>query len=65
MKEQVPHFKVGEKAIISPAVTNLDSWMEGEVIQVEKNTFKGIVISLKTSDGRIFFDEQQYFKKAS
>lgn len=57
-------MKTGDKAIADPKLTGLDVWIKGEVIDVEKNPFKGIVIAIKDGKGRIFFGEQKYFKVA-
>ena len=37
------------------------SYTEGEVIDVEKNPFQGLVISIKDKLGRIFFGQSRYF----
>lgn len=55
-------MKIGDKAIVDPKLTGLDVWIEGEVIDVENNPFKGIVIAIKDELGRIFFGEEKYFK---
>ncbi|MDR1883365.1 MAG: hypothetical protein LBR26_11385 [Prevotella sp.] len=57
-------MKTGDKAKVSPELTGLDVWVEGEVIDVEKNPFKGIVIAIKDKLGRIFFGEEKYFLPA-
>lgn len=57
-------MKIGEKAKVSPALTGLDEWVEGEVIDIEKNPFKGIVVAIKDKLGRIFFGEERYFLPA-
>jgi hypothetical protein len=51
----------GNKAKASPELTGLEAWVEGVVIDVEKNPFKGIVIAIKDQLGRIFFGEEKYF----
>ena len=56
-------MKKGDIAKISPELTGLDEWVEGEVIDIEKNPFRGIVIAIKDSIGRIFFGEEKYFKQ--
>ena len=56
-------MKKGDAAKISPELTGLDEWVEGEVIDIEKNPFRGIVIAIKDSVGRIFFGEEKYFKQ--
>ncbi len=57
-------MKTGEKAKVSPKLTGLNEWVEGVVIDVEKNPFKGVVIAIKDKLGRIFFGEIKYFKTA-
>ena len=46
-------MKLGEKAKASPDLTGHDEWIEGVVIDIENNPFKGIVIAIKDSVGRI------------
>jgi hypothetical protein len=46
---------------ISPEITGFDEWITGKVVDVEKNPFKGTVISAKDHSGRIFFDKEEYF----
>ena len=57
-------MKNGDKAKVSPAITGLDEWVEGVVIDVEENPFWGIVVSIKDEIGRIFFGEEKYFLPA-
>ena len=57
-------MKTGDKAKVSPKLTGEEEWIEGEVIDIEKNPFRGIVISIKDKLGRIFFGEEQYFLPA-
>lgn len=57
-------MKTGDKAKVSPQLTGLDTWIEGEVIDVEQNPFKGIVIAIKDKLGRIFFGEEKFFLPA-
>ena len=47
---------------MSPQLTGEPDWVEGEVIDIEQNPFKGIVISIKDRLGRIFWGEEQYFQ---
>jgi hypothetical protein len=54
----------GDKAKADPKLTGLDEWVEGEVIDVENNPFKGIVIAIKDMSGRIFWGEEKYFQIA-
>ena len=58
-------MKTGEKIKISPELTGFENWLEGSVIEVEKNKFNGIVIAMKTNDGRIFFGQEKFFKQLS
>lgn len=53
--------KEGDIMKVSPRLTNESNWVEGVVIDVENNPFKGLVIAIKDSAGRIFFGEAEYF----
>ncbi|MDR1198003.1 MAG: hypothetical protein LBK94_03170 [Prevotellaceae bacterium] len=55
-------MKKGDKANVSPRLTGENDWIGGEVIDVEKNPFRGIIISIKDESGRIFFGEEKYFR---
>jgi len=57
-------MKKGDLAKVSPQLTGLETWIEGEIIDVEKNPFKGVVIAIKDKLGRIFFGEEKYFSPA-
>ncbi|MDR2358994.1 MAG: hypothetical protein LBD87_04240 [Prevotellaceae bacterium] len=57
-------MKTGDKAKVAPAITGLDEWIEGTVIEVKKNPFTGTVIAIKDKLNRIFFGEGKYFKLA-
>ena len=57
-------MKKGDKAKVSPRLTGENEWIEGEIIDVEKNPFRGIVLSIKDKLGRIFWGEEQYFLPA-
>ena len=53
--------KIGDNMKVSPTLTEQDGWIIGEVIDVEKNPFLGLVISIKDKAGRIFFGQSRYF----
>ena len=55
-------MRLGDRVLISPDLTNLSDWTSGEVIEIEKNPFVGIVISAKTDNGTIYFGYQDLFK---
>lgn len=55
-------IKKGDKAKASPKLTGLNDWVEGTVIDIENNPFKGLVIAIRDELGRIFFGEEKYFK---
>ena len=55
-------MKEGDKALVDPKLTGLATWIQGEVIDIEVNPFRGIVIAIKDKLGRIFFGEEKYFK---
>jgi hypothetical protein len=57
-------MKKGDKARVSPLLTGEKDWIEGEVIDVEKNPFRGIVISIKDQLGQIFWGDEEYFVPA-
>ena len=40
-------MKKGDVAKADPRLTGLNEWVEGTVIDVEHNPFKGIVIAIK------------------
>ena len=39
-----------------------ETWINGVVIDVENNPFRGIVISAQTTDGNVFFSVEDDFK---
>ena len=55
-------MKTGDIATADPKLTGLDVWVLGEVIDIEINPFKGVVIAIKDKLGHIFFGEERYFK---
>lgn len=57
-------MKKGDIALVDPNLTGFDVWIKGEIIDIEKNPFKGIVLAIKDELGRIFFGEEKYFKIA-
>ena len=57
-------MKVGDSVLISPDLTMQDKWVDGKVIDVEDNSFVGIVVSAKTDNGAIFFGRKELFKPA-
>jgi len=52
----------GDTVLISPDLTGLSDWTNGTVIDIEDNTFNGIVISAETSDRNVFFGRKDLFK---
>jgi hypothetical protein len=55
-------MKKGDKVLISPDLTGLGDWINAMVIEVENNTFVGIVISAETEDRNVFFGKEDLFK---
>jgi hypothetical protein len=53
--------KIGDNVLISPDLTGLSQWEEGTVIEVEDNTFKGMVITAETKDRNVFFGTEDLF----
>ena len=54
-------MKTGDRAKVNPKLTGLNEWVEGTVIDIENNPFKGKVIAIKDTLNRIFFGEEKYF----
>jgi len=55
-------IETGEDVLISPDLTGLTNWTEGIVIEIEKNTFNGIVVAAETKDRNVFFGRIDLFK---
>jgi hypothetical protein len=55
-------MKPGDIVKAAPAVTGLDQWVEGTIIEVKNNPFLGTVIAIKDALNRIFFGEEKYFE---
>ncbi len=55
-------MKLGDNVFISPDLTRLSNWIQGNIIDVENNPYNGTVISAKTSDGNIFFGVANLFR---
>ena len=47
-------MKTGDKAKVDPQLTGQREWIEGIVIDIENNPFKGTVIAIKDTFNRIF-----------
>ena len=58
----VTMVETGDNVLISPDLTGLTNWTEGIVIEVENNTFNGIVVAAETRDKNVFFGRQDLFK---
>ena len=61
----VSDFKTGDRALVSPDRTGLNDWLEGVVIDVENNSFNGIVLTIRADDGRMFFGQLSFFKRVA
>ena len=55
-------IETGEDVLISPDLTGLTNWTEGIVIEIEKNTFNGVVVAAETKDRNVFFGRVDLFK---
>ena len=58
-------MKTGDYVLISPDLTGATNWLQGKVIEVENNTFNGIVIAAETQDRNVFFGQMDLFKTVS
>lgn len=56
--------KIGTRLKVSPDLTGLDNWVEGSVIKIQQNPFRGLVFAIKDNMNRIFFGEAKYFENA-
>lgn len=54
---------VGDIMKVSPALTGMEDWIQGEIIDIEHNPFLGLVLSIKDKFGRIFFGQSKYFSQ--
>jgi hypothetical protein len=55
-------IETGDSVLISPDLTGLTNWTEGTVVEVENNTFNGIVVAAETKDRNVFFGQKDLFK---
>lgn len=53
--------QIGTIMRVSPDLTGQPTWIEGSVIDVEHNPFKGLVLAIKDNVNRIYFGEAKYF----
>jgi len=58
-------MKLGDLVLISPELTQMKEWIKARVIDVENNSFIGLVISAQTEDGNVFFGRNELFKLAA
>ena len=57
-------MKLGDLVLISPDLTSLKEWIKAKIIDIEDNSFVGMVISAETEDGNVFFGRNDMFKPA-
>ena len=57
-------MKLGDFVLISPDLTSLKDWIKARIIDIENNSFVGVVISAETEDGNVFFGRKDMFKLA-
>jgi hypothetical protein len=55
-------MKTGDYVLISPDLTGSTNWLEGKVVEIENNTFNGIVVAAETKDRNVFFGQMNLFK---
>lgn len=55
-------MKLGDYVMISPDITMMKGWIKGKVIDVENNSFVGLVISAETEDGNVYFGKADMFQ---
>lgn len=64
MSKSTISFRVKERAKVSPSLSGLSEWIEGVIIKIFKNPFLGEELAVQDENGRIFYGEKKYFKKA-
>lgn len=55
-------MKKGDKVRVSPDITHLDEWVEGIVIELENNRFNGLVVTVETPSGAVYFGPANFFE---
>ena len=55
-------IQTGDDVLISPDLTGFTNWEKGKVIDVRKNSFRGMVVSAETGDRNVFFGTIDLFK---
>ncbi len=55
-------MKVGDLVKASPRLTGKEEWVEGFIIDIEDNPFKGIVIYIRDEHGVVTMGEERYFE---
>ena len=55
-------MEVGQMVNVSPYLTHLTDWVAAEVIEIEQNPYRGVVVAAKDHLGRIFWGEIDYFE---
>jgi hypothetical protein len=55
-------MKKGDRALVDPKITGLNTWIEGIIIKIRNNPFIGKEIAIKDNEGKIYFDAAKYFK---
>ncbi|MCF0183717.1 MAG: transcriptional regulator [Bacteroidaceae bacterium] len=53
---------IGTRMMISPNLTHKEEWLQGNLIEVEHNRYRGLVYVVKTDAGEIFFSVADDFK---
>lgn len=47
-------IKKGDSVLVSPDLTGSPDWIQGTVIEVENNKFRGVVLTVETEQGEFF-----------
>ena len=56
---------MNDYVFVSPQVTHYNDWAKGQIIEIEKNPYRGVVIVVRMENGDIFWDVEHYFKKVA
>lgn len=56
-------INIGEEVLVNPQVTKRKEWIKATIVEIEKNPFVGLVITVETKLGELFFEKADMFKK--
>ncbi len=49
--------------MVSPQVTHYPTWEKGQIIELENNSWRGLVIVVRMPNGDVFWECEDLFRK--